>query len=168
MFIACVVSSAWPHLRNLSSLRAFSGFSGGKMLQWSCRWSECGFVCLLTGTLQPVSPWRWLFSILVPLVLTVRALKRRTLDRSGALGGECVSANATVDHTGCNVSGAACGDEPTENRRSTRRLTKHFGFFLDQGFGFPAHNVTVFAIIVSWENEKDRTSDILKENCSGF
>lgn len=38
------------------------------------------------GTLQPVSPWRWLFSILVPLVLTVRALKRRSLNYSGALG----------------------------------------------------------------------------------
>lgn len=38
------------------------------------------------GTLQPVSPWRWLFSILVPLMVTVRALKRRSLDRSGALG----------------------------------------------------------------------------------
>uniref|UniRef100_A0AAV2IT41 Transmembrane protein 19 n=1 Tax=Knipowitschia caucasica TaxID=637954 RepID=A0AAV2IT41_KNICA len=38
------------------------------------------------GTLQPVSPWRWLFSILVPLVLTVRAVKRRSLDGSGALG----------------------------------------------------------------------------------
>ncbi|XP_053718754.1 transmembrane protein 19 [Synchiropus splendidus] len=39
-----------------------------------------------SGTLQPVSPWRWLFSILVPLTLTVRALKRRSLDHSGALG----------------------------------------------------------------------------------
>lgn len=38
------------------------------------------------GTLQPVSPWRWLFSILVPLVLSVRALKRKSLDLSGALG----------------------------------------------------------------------------------
>lgn len=38
------------------------------------------------GTLQPVSPWRWLFSILVPVVLTIRAVKRRSLDRSGALG----------------------------------------------------------------------------------
>lgn len=38
------------------------------------------------GTLQPVSPWRWLFSILVPLVLTIRAVKRRSLDGSGALG----------------------------------------------------------------------------------
>lgn len=41
------------------------------------------------GTLQPVSPWRWLFSILVPFVLTVRGFKKRSLDRSGALGGEC-------------------------------------------------------------------------------
>ncbi|XP_061770332.1 transmembrane protein 19 isoform X1 [Nerophis ophidion] len=39
-----------------------------------------------SGTLQPVSPWRWLTSILVPLVLTIRALNRRSLDRSGALG----------------------------------------------------------------------------------
>ncbi|KAL0967241.1 hypothetical protein UPYG_G00249670 [Umbra pygmaea] len=38
------------------------------------------------GTLQPVSPWRWLFSILVPLTLTTRALKRRSLDHTGALG----------------------------------------------------------------------------------
>ncbi|KAG7495471.1 transmembrane protein 19 [Solea senegalensis] len=37
------------------------------------------------GSLQPVSPWRWLFSILIPLVLTARALKRRSLDRTGAL-----------------------------------------------------------------------------------
>ncbi|XP_072233304.1 transmembrane protein 19 isoform X2 [Leuresthes tenuis] len=40
----------------------------------------------ISGNLQPVSPWRWLFSILVPLMLTARALKRRSLDRSGALG----------------------------------------------------------------------------------
>lgn len=38
------------------------------------------------GTLQPVSPWRWLLSILVPLTLTARALKKRSLDYSGALG----------------------------------------------------------------------------------
>ncbi|XP_034719516.1 transmembrane protein 19 [Etheostoma cragini] len=38
------------------------------------------------GTMQPVSPWRWLFSILVPLVLTIRALKRGSLNYSGALG----------------------------------------------------------------------------------
>ncbi|XP_028810850.1 transmembrane protein 19 [Denticeps clupeoides] len=39
-----------------------------------------------SGTLQPVSPWRWLFSILVPLTITSRSLKRRSLDLSGALG----------------------------------------------------------------------------------
>ncbi|CAG5926792.1 unnamed protein product [Menidia menidia] len=40
----------------------------------------------VSGNLQPVSPWRWLFSILVPVMLTLRALKRRSLDKSGALG----------------------------------------------------------------------------------
>ncbi|KAK9525957.1 hypothetical protein VZT92_016622 [Zoarces viviparus] len=38
------------------------------------------------GTLQPVSPWRWLFSILVPLMLTIRASKRGSLSCSGAMG----------------------------------------------------------------------------------
>ncbi|XP_036373874.1 transmembrane protein 19-like [Megalops cyprinoides] len=42
------------------------------------------------GTLQPVSPWRWLFSILVPLILVSRAMKRKSLDHSGALGGMLV------------------------------------------------------------------------------
>ncbi|KPP73582.1 transmembrane protein 19-like [Scleropages formosus] len=37
------------------------------------------------GTLQPVSPWRWLFSILAPLVITSRAIKRNSLDHTGAL-----------------------------------------------------------------------------------
>lgn len=52
----------------------------------------CFSACLppCAGTLQPVSPWRWLFSILVPFVLTVRGFKKRSLDRSGALGGECL------------------------------------------------------------------------------
>ncbi|XP_076025560.1 transmembrane protein 19 [Genypterus blacodes] len=48
------------------------------------------------GTLQPVSPWRWLFSILVPLMVTVRALKRRSLDRSGALGALLVGVVLTM------------------------------------------------------------------------
>ncbi|XP_068443126.1 transmembrane protein 19 [Clinocottus analis] len=39
-----------------------------------------------SGTLMPVSPWRWLFSILVPFLLTVRAMKRKSLSYSGALG----------------------------------------------------------------------------------
>lgn len=40
----------------------------------------------VNGTLQPVSPWRWLFSILVPLLLTLRAVNKRSLSGSGALG----------------------------------------------------------------------------------
>lgn len=38
------------------------------------------------GTLQPVSPWRWLFSVLVPLIITSRALKNKSLDFGGCLG----------------------------------------------------------------------------------
>lgn len=53
------------------------------------------FLSVCAGTLQPVSPWRWLFSILVPFVLTVRAFNKRSLDRSGALGGECQPAEPT-------------------------------------------------------------------------
>lgn len=67
-------------------------------VSWSCHaWKlENHHYCLsaylppCAGTLQPVSPWRWLFSILVPFVLTVRGFKKRSLDRSGALGGECL------------------------------------------------------------------------------
>ncbi|XP_066579983.1 transmembrane protein 19 isoform X2 [Amia ocellicauda] len=44
-------------------------------------------ISMTASTLHPVSPWRWLFSILVPLCLTSRALKRKSLDHSGALGG---------------------------------------------------------------------------------
>ncbi|CAN9508512.1 unnamed protein product [Ophioblennius macclurei] len=50
----------------------------------------------VSGTLQPVSPWRWLFAILVPLVMTMRALKRRSLDRSGALGALLVGFTLTM------------------------------------------------------------------------
>ncbi|XP_060758769.1 transmembrane protein 19 isoform X2 [Neoarius graeffei] len=39
-----------------------------------------------SGTLQPVSPWRWLFSVLVPLIITSRALKKKSLDFGGCLG----------------------------------------------------------------------------------
>ncbi|TWW64902.1 Transmembrane protein 19 [Takifugu flavidus] len=49
-------------------------------------WIVSVTISAYSGTLQPVSPWRWLFSILVPFVLTVRGFKKRSLDRSGALG----------------------------------------------------------------------------------
>ncbi|MCI4388882.1 hypothetical protein PGIGA_G00091140 [Pangasianodon gigas] len=39
-----------------------------------------------SGTLQPVSPWRWLFSVLVPLIITSRAFKKKSLDFGGCLG----------------------------------------------------------------------------------
>ncbi|XP_006008040.1 transmembrane protein 19 [Latimeria chalumnae] len=39
------------------------------------------------GTLRPASPWRFFFSVVIPLIISSRGLKRKSLDRSGALGG---------------------------------------------------------------------------------
>ncbi|XP_039617860.1 transmembrane protein 19 [Polypterus senegalus] len=49
-----------------------------------------------SGTLQPVSPWRWLFSILIPLILTSHAIKKKSLDHTGALGALIVGFILTV------------------------------------------------------------------------
>lgn len=46
------------------------------------------YKCCFAGTLEPVSPWRWLFSVLVPLFIASRAIKRRSLDHGGAIAGE--------------------------------------------------------------------------------
>ncbi|KAJ8261758.1 hypothetical protein GJAV_G00158070 [Gymnothorax javanicus] len=51
------------------------------------------------GTLQPVSPWRWLFSILVPLSLASHGMKRKSLDHSGALAGMLVGFVLTLANT---------------------------------------------------------------------
>ncbi|XP_067855542.1 transmembrane protein 19 isoform X1 [Heptranchias perlo] len=48
------------------------------------------------GTLRPVSPWRWLFSVLVPLIITSHALKKKSLDRSGAIGALIVGFILTI------------------------------------------------------------------------
>ncbi|XP_074868921.1 transmembrane protein 19 [Carettochelys insculpta] len=48
------------------------------------------------GTLRPISPWRWLFSVVVPLIITSRAFKKKSLDHSGALGGLVVGFILTV------------------------------------------------------------------------
>lgn len=39
------------------------------------------------GNLRPISPWRWLFSIVVPVLLMLNGFKKKSLDHSGALGG---------------------------------------------------------------------------------
>ncbi|XP_043349269.1 transmembrane protein 19 isoform X2 [Dermochelys coriacea] len=39
------------------------------------------------GTLRPISPWRWLFSVVVPLMIASQGFKKKSLDHSGALGG---------------------------------------------------------------------------------
>ncbi|XP_062384239.1 transmembrane protein 19 [Sardina pilchardus] len=49
-----------------------------------------------SGAGHPVSPWRWLFSVLLPLTLTLRAVKKRSLDYSGALGAMVVGVILTV------------------------------------------------------------------------
>ncbi|NXS95429.1 TMM19 protein, partial [Jacana jacana] len=43
------------------------------------------------GSLQPISPWRWLFSVLIPLTIATQGLKKKSLDHSGALGGSVAS-----------------------------------------------------------------------------
>ncbi|KAF1526871.1 Transmembrane protein 19, partial [Eudyptes sclateri] len=48
------------------------------------------------GTLQPISPWRWLFSVLVPLLIATQGFKKKSLDHSGALGGLVVGFILTV------------------------------------------------------------------------
>ncbi|XP_065718757.1 transmembrane protein 19 isoform X1 [Patagioenas fasciata] len=48
------------------------------------------------GTSQPVSPWRLLFSVLVPLVIATQGFKKKSLDHSGALGGLVVGFILTV------------------------------------------------------------------------
>nr|XP_010336739.1 transmembrane protein 19 isoform X3 [Saimiri boliviensis boliviensis] len=39
------------------------------------------------GNLRPISPWRWLFSVVVPVLIVSNGLKKKSLDHSGALGG---------------------------------------------------------------------------------
>ncbi|XP_056430093.1 transmembrane protein 19 [Hyla sarda] len=48
------------------------------------------------GTLRPISPWRWLFSVIIPIVIISRGLKKKSLDNSGALGGLLVGFILTV------------------------------------------------------------------------
>ncbi|NXR29075.1 TMM19 protein, partial [Cinclus mexicanus] len=48
------------------------------------------------GTLRPISPWRWLFSIFVPLIIATQGFKKKSLDHSGALGGLVVGFILTV------------------------------------------------------------------------
>ncbi|XP_030093994.2 transmembrane protein 19 isoform X1 [Serinus canaria] len=48
------------------------------------------------GTLRPISPWRWLFSVLVPLFIATQGFKKKSLDHSGALGGLVVGFILTV------------------------------------------------------------------------
>nr|XP_025956153.1 transmembrane protein 19 [Dromaius novaehollandiae] len=48
------------------------------------------------GTLRPISPWRWLFSVLVPLAIVTQGFKKKSLDHSGALGGLVVGFILTV------------------------------------------------------------------------
>ncbi|XP_071408316.1 transmembrane protein 19 isoform X1 [Pithys albifrons albifrons] len=48
------------------------------------------------GSLRPISPWRWLFSVLVPLIIATQGFKKKSLDHSGALGGLVVGFILTV------------------------------------------------------------------------
>ncbi|KAM9073472.1 transmembrane protein 19 isoform 4-T4 [Megaptera novaeangliae] len=39
------------------------------------------------GNLQPISPWRWLFSVVVPVLIVSNGFKKKSLNHTGALGG---------------------------------------------------------------------------------
>ncbi|XP_075456350.1 transmembrane protein 19 [Ascaphus truei] len=48
------------------------------------------------GTLRPISPWRWLVSIVIPVIIATRGIKKKSLDHSGALGALLVGFILTV------------------------------------------------------------------------
>uniref|UniRef100_A0A2R9B4H6 Transmembrane protein 19 n=2 Tax=Pan paniscus TaxID=9597 RepID=A0A2R9B4H6_PANPA len=48
------------------------------------------------GNLRPISPWRWLFSVVVPVLIVSNGLKKKSLDHSGALGGLVVGFILTI------------------------------------------------------------------------
>ncbi|XP_066490082.1 transmembrane protein 19 [Tiliqua scincoides] len=48
------------------------------------------------GTLRPISPWRWLLSILIPLIIACQGFKKKSLDHGGAIGGLVVGFILTV------------------------------------------------------------------------
>uniref|UniRef100_G1NE41 Transmembrane protein 19 n=2 Tax=Meleagris gallopavo TaxID=9103 RepID=G1NE41_MELGA len=48
------------------------------------------------GNIRPISPWRWLFSVTVPVVIVTQGFKKRSLDHSGALAGLVVGFILTV------------------------------------------------------------------------
>ncbi|XP_008574334.1 PREDICTED: transmembrane protein 19 isoform X2 [Galeopterus variegatus] len=48
------------------------------------------------GNLRPVSPWRWLFSVIVPVLIVSNGFKKKSLDHSGALGGLVVGFILTI------------------------------------------------------------------------
>ncbi|XP_066266790.1 transmembrane protein 19-like [Branchiostoma lanceolatum] len=50
------------------------------------------------GTLYPISPWRLLFAIIAPMFITIRGLKKQSLDMSGALTGFVVGFVLTVSN----------------------------------------------------------------------
>nr|KAF6369271.1 hypothetical protein mMyoMyo1_010644 [Myotis myotis] len=48
------------------------------------------------GNLQPISPWRWLFSVVVPVLIASNGFEKKSLDHSGALGGLIVGFILTI------------------------------------------------------------------------
>ncbi|XP_069812031.1 transmembrane protein 19 isoform X2 [Dendropsophus ebraccatus] len=53
-------------------------------------------ISITASTLRPISPWRWLFSVIIPIVIISHGLKKKSLDSSGALGGLLVGFLLTV------------------------------------------------------------------------
>eukprot|EP00071_Canis_lupus_P047034 XP_022280591.1 transmembrane protein 19 [Canis lupus familiaris] len=76
----------------------FSG-SGTQLSRLTAKTHLCGLHTICSnflGNLQPISPWRWLFSVVVPVLIVSNGFKKKSLDHSGALGGLVVGFILTI------------------------------------------------------------------------
>ncbi|XP_077121402.1 transmembrane protein 19 isoform X2 [Ranitomeya variabilis] len=53
------------------------------------------------GTLRPISPWRWLLSVIIPIVIVSHGIKKKSLDSSGALGGLLIAGRPSEAEVNC-------------------------------------------------------------------
>ncbi|KAK4832083.1 hypothetical protein QYF61_020698 [Mycteria americana] len=95
--LICISLAFWMVSMTASTYYGESkGREPGRGRQGMARGSSASILFDLSGTLRPISPWRWLFSVLVPLMIATQGFKKKSLDHSGALGGLVVGFILTV------------------------------------------------------------------------